>query len=491
MANSDSMLLRENINKMQQLYNKDLPQATLGFVRATTRITEAAKSYSFGLRTINENSGAKAILLISQLGELEKTIKGDRIRQENLRKSLRPLPAYELKVDPKKEPGLLSDYISDKQAEAGRKSWQSYLESVTDISAAVVQVAKASHEGLTEILTRLLTTGRFSFHTFSSSILQMSAGLFSKIISGFAVDKAVKWIDSTFFPAADPNKTATDNAAKTAAGGADAAALVEGGGGEEKGDSTKEKLDKDKQTWQEYFESVTDGYKGLNEIGQAAHKGLSDNLTELVTTGKANFKEFSTSIITMIVQMINQMLVAYAIQAAMGWIKGAFSPPASLVTGGTAGAAGAASSGATGAMGMSTSWSSYLPGKSSGGYTGDGGKYDQAGVVHRGEFVMTKEATQRIGVGNLYAMMRGYADGGLVGGNKAPMYGLAAEQGGGITVNSTVVMNNDGSANVGNSSSAGDGMGKLVQGIVNQAITERLGKELKPGGLIWNASAAR
>jgi phage-related minor tail protein len=475
MANSDSMLLRENINKMQQLYNKDLPQATLGFVRATTRITEAAKSYSFGLRTINENSGAKAILLIAQLGELEKTIKGDRIRQENLRKSLRPLPSYELKVDPKKEPGLLSDYISDKQAEAARKSWQSYLDTATDISAAVVQVAKASHEGLTEILTRLLTTGRFSFHTFSSSILQMSAGLFSKIISGFAVDKAVKWIDSTFFPAADPNKTITDNAAKTAAGGADAAALVEGGGGEEKGDSTKEKLDKDKQTWQEYFESVTDGYKGLNEIGQAAHKGLSDNLTELVTTGKANFKEFSTSIITMIVQIINQMLVAYAIQAAMGWLKSAFAPAAN------AGAANNAfSSGAYDNLSFD-----------SGGYTGDGGKYDQAGVVHRGEFVMTKEATQRIGVGNLYAMMRGYAEGGLVGGNKAPMYGLAAEQGGGITVNSTVVMNNDGSANTANSSSAGDGMGKLVQGIVNQAITERLGKELKPGGLIWNASAAR
>ncbi|WP_309048422.1 phage tail tape measure protein [Serratia fonticola] len=370
---------------------------------------------------------------------------------------------------------MLSDYISDKQAEAARKSWQSYLDTATDISAAVVQVAKASHEGLTEILTRLLTTGRFSFHTFSSSILQMSAGLFSKIISGFAVDKAVKWIDSTFFPAADPNKTATDNAAKTAAGGTDAAALVEGGGGEEKGDSTKDKLDKDKQTWQEYFESVTDGYKGLNEIGQAAHKGLSDNLTELVTTGKANFKEFSTSIITMIVQIINQMLVAYAIQAAMGWLKSAFAPAADAGS-----ANNAFSSGAYDNLSFD-----------SGGYTGDGGKYDQAGVVHRGEFVMTKEATQRIGVGNLYAMMRGYAEGGLVGGNKAPMYGLAAEQGGGITVNSTVVMNNDGSANTANSSSAGDGMGKLVQGIVNQAITERLGKELKPGGLIWNASAAR
>ena len=474
MANSDSMLLRQNIKDMQQ-NNKDLSLVARNFVAATTTMKATGEIFKLGIRNTNESSGASGMLLVSALHDLAKTINGDRIRQENIRKSLRRLPDYELKVDPIKEPGLLSDYISDKQAEAGRKSWQSYLDTATDISAAVVQVAKASHEGLTEILTRLLTTGRFSFHTFSSSILQMSAGLFSKIISGFAVDKAVKWVDSTFFPTADANKTATDNAAKMPADGADTAALAEAGGGEAKDDSTKDKLNGDMKSWQEYFESVTDGYKGLNEIGQAFHKGLSDNLTELVTTGKANFKEFSTSIITMIVEIINQMLVAYAIQTAMGWLKSAFTPAADAGS-----ANNAFSSGAYGNLSFD-----------SGGYTGDGGKYDQAGVVHRGEFVMTKEATQRIGIGNLYAMMRGYADGGLVGSNKAPMYGLAAEQGGGITVNSTVVMNNDGSSNAANSSSAGDGMGKLVQGIVNQAITERLGKELKPGGLIWNASGAR
>lgn len=55
-----------------------------------------------------------------------------------------------------------------------------------------------------------------------------------------------------------------------------------------------------------------------------------------------------------------------------------------------------------------------------GGYTGAGAKYQPAGIVHAGEFVMTKEATNRIGVGNLYAMMnnsknaRGYAGGGVV-----------------------------------------------------------------------------
>lgn len=52
-----------------------------------------------------------------------------------------------------------------------------------------------------------------------------------------------------------------------------------------------------------------------------------------------------------------------------------------------------------------------------GGYTGDGGKYQPAGVVHAGEFVFTKEQTKRAGVGNLYAMAKalaGYAKGGLV-----------------------------------------------------------------------------
>ncbi|KEN82658.1 phage tail tape measure protein, lambda family [Escherichia coli 1-392-07_S4_C3] len=55
-----------------------------------------------------------------------------------------------------------------------------------------------------------------------------------------------------------------------------------------------------------------------------------------------------------------------------------------------------------------------------GGFTGTGGKYEPAGIVHRGEFVFTKEATSRIGVGNLYRLMRGYATGGYVGGTGSP-----------------------------------------------------------------------
>lgn len=46
-------------------------------------------------------------------------------------------------------------------------------------------------------------------------------------------------------------------------------------------------------------------------------------------------------------------------------------------------------------------------GYASGGYTGPGGKWDPAGIVHRGEFVMDAKSTSAIGVSNLYAMMRG------------------------------------------------------------------------------------
>lgn len=43
----------------------------------------------------------------------------------------------------------------------------------------------------------------------------------------------------------------------------------------------------------------------------------------------------------------------------------------------------------------------------SGGYTGDGGKYDPAGIVHKGEYVFSQEDVNRIGLSNLEAMHNG------------------------------------------------------------------------------------
>ena len=57
-----------------------------------------------------------------------------------------------------------------------------------------------------------------------------------------------------------------------------------------------------------------------------------------------------------------------------------------------------------------------------GGYTGAGGKYDVAGVVHRGEYVMPASAVDRIGVDNLAALHHGTAaPGGPAGAGKNKM----------------------------------------------------------------------
>jgi len=68
------------------------------------------------------------------------------------------------------------------------------------------------------------------------------------------------------------------------------------------------------------------------------------------------------------------------------------------------------------------------PGFANGGYTGNGGKYQPAGIVHAGEYVFTKEQTRKAGVSNLAAMaqsLNGYAGGGFVN----PLKQMALTQG--------------------------------------------------------------
>lgn len=50
-----------------------------------------------------------------------------------------------------------------------------------------------------------------------------------------------------------------------------------------------------------------------------------------------------------------------------------------------------------------------------GGYTGRGDRYKVAGFVHAGEYVFSKPAVDRIGIGPLDRLHKGYASGGLVG----------------------------------------------------------------------------
>ena len=148
-------------------------------------------------------------------------------------------------------------------------------------------------------------------------------------------------------------------------------------------------------------ESVGDVAGNISQITQNAFNGMSDALTDFVLTGKADFRSLAQSILKDISAMIVKMMIFNAIKSAAS------------------------------AFGYSDG--GYV-GFASGGYTGDGGKYQPAGVVHRGEYVITKEATSRLGIGFLNHLNygRGYATGGSVG--SIPSTGYKPMAGGSISV---------------------------------------------------------
>ncbi|EDT8805435.1 phage tail tape measure protein [Salmonella enterica subsp. enterica] len=74
--------------------------------------------------------------------------------------------------------------------------------------------------------------------------------------------------------------------------------------------------------WNEYLDAATNTYDAVKNVASSTLTGLSDMLTSLMTTGKASIKEFSKSMLKMIVEVTNRLMVAYAVQAAMGWISG-------------------------------------------------------------------------------------------------------------------------------------------------------------------------
>ncbi|HDG1683484.1 TPA: phage tail tape measure protein [Kluyvera ascorbata] len=74
--------------------------------------------------------------------------------------------------------------------------------------------------------------------------------------------------------------------------------------------------------WNEYLDAATNTYDAVKNVASSTLTGLSDMLTELMTTGKASVKEFGKSMLKMILEVTNRLMVAYAVQASMGWING-------------------------------------------------------------------------------------------------------------------------------------------------------------------------
>ncbi len=214
-----------------------------------------------------------------------------------------------------------------------------------------------------------------------------------------------------------------------------------------------------KSGWGEWAESATDSFSQVKNAATQTFDGIAQNMAAMLTGSEQNWRSFTRSVLSMMTEILLK-------QAMVGIVGSIGSAIGGATGGGSSASGGAAIQAAAAKLHFAT-----------GGFTGTGGKYEPAGIVHRGEFVFTKEATSRIGVGNLYRLMRGYAEGGYVGGAGSPAQMRRAE-GINFNQNNHVVIQNDGTNGL-----PGPQMMKAVYDMARKGARDEIQAQMRDGGL--------
>ncbi|EOW2973418.1 phage tail tape measure protein, partial [Escherichia coli] len=214
-----------------------------------------------------------------------------------------------------------------------------------------------------------------------------------------------------------------------------------------------------KSGWGEWAESATDSFSQVKSVATQTFDGIAQNMAAMLTGSEQNWRSFTRSVLSMMTEILLKQAMVGIVGSIGSAIGGAFGGGASASTGTAIQAAAANFHFATG------------------GFTGTGGKYEPAGIVHRGEFVFTKEATSRIGVGNLYRLMRGYAEGGYVGGAGSPAQ-MRRTEGINFNQNNHVVIQNDGT-----NGQAGPQLMKAVYDMARKGAQDEIQAQMRDGGV--------
>lgn len=220
-------------------------------------------------------------------------------------------------------------------------------------------------------------------------------------------------------------------------------------------------------------EQVSDVAGNISNITVNAFNGMSDALTDFIMTGKTDFNSLAKSIIKDIVQMTTKMIIFASLKAAFGGTSfGKFM--------GFSG----------GGLVPELKYTGGLVGFDEGGFTGIGGKYTPAGIVHKGEYVITKEATARLGRGfldhlNYGSVRRGFANGGGVGVPRLPTMAYQPKSSGNIAVK---VINNGEPMDATVSQQSRNGQleitVELVRKIAQQESGKMLQENMRYGGML-------
>ena len=211
-------------------------------------------------------------------------------------------------------------------------------------------------------------------------------------------------------------------------------------------------------------DQVSDVAGNISNITVNAFNGMSDALTDFIMTGKADFNSLAKSIIKDILQMTTKMIIFASLKAAFGGTSfGKFM--------GFSG----------GGLVPELKYTGGLVGFDEGGFTGIGGKYTPAGIVHKGEYVITKEATARLGRGfldhlNYGSVRRGFANGGGVGVPRLPTMAYQPKSSGNIAVK---VINNGEPMDATVSQQSKNGQREITVELMRKIAQQESGKMLQ------------
>ncbi|MDE9633535.1 phage tail tape measure protein [Citrobacter freundii] len=224
--------------------------------------------------------------------------------------------------------------------------------------------------------------------------------------------------------------------------------------------------------WNEYLDVATNTYDAVKNVASSTLTGFSNMLTELMTTGTASVKEFGKSMLKMILEITNQLIVAYTVQAAMGWISG-------------------------GSKGGSTPGGSYANAAAGLTFNAKGGVYDSPGLskyvngVYDSPQYFTFQGASKFAKGGVFAEAGEEAIMPLTR-DSAGRLGVRAQGGGGSgnQINVDIYVDNKGNATT-NTSGGGDAAARALAERMKQYVQEGIIRAIRDDGAIGGRFAKK
>lgn len=205
------------------------------------------------------------------------------------------------------------------------------------------------------------------------------------------------------------------------------------------------------KSWADYADSATNSYEQIKNVSGSVLNGASSQLSTFLTTGKASFKDFTKSILSMLTEILVKMTLVNGVNSAAS------------------------------AFG----WGGLKANANGGVYTSPGLSAFSGSVVDKPTFFAFASGGGLMGEAGPEAILP------LRRGANGKLGVVAGNAGGGSPVfHNTIILQSDGNASA-KTSSDNDALSKTMMNMLDQFCQKNITNALRPGGQLFNAMKTR